>query len=322
MAKGRALAAAAAGLTVLATVAPAAADTRTGPAADLACSATGVPAPATAVLPPVTAADSKDEVPEDDLVEVALDAGLPDLGPGVTVTGAGMTLPIPVDVANVDLRFEGGTMPARSWDATSGTAVVVTFRSAGPMDLAAVRLPTVIVSYALDQGSAGRVVRWPSFGLVVMSVERDGVPGLVSCRPRATAEPLNSTLITAPLGLVRRGAPSPATPLTPGAPTTTVATGAPAAPPAPVASGAEGVDGGDPLGTAIDRALAAGSPTAAPTADPAPVPAGPAPETVPAAATPGPPAGAPASSPNIALIAIVVVLGAALITVFARRPSS
>jgi hypothetical protein len=295
---------------------PAGADTLTSAATDLTCTATDPGRLMSAVLPPVTATDSRDAVPEDDLVEVAVDASLPALGDGVTMTGAALTLAIPTEVANVDLRFQGGNLPALSWDATSGTQISVAFRSPTPMVLAEVRLPTIIVSYALDVGSAGRTVPWPNFDQVVVTVVRDDVPGLVACRTRSGAAPINSTLITAPVGLVRRGAPGAA--VEGGVPDAGAAGAggapSPVAPPgAGEATGTGAADGAtEPAG-----GDSAGAPDAADPAAGAPVDGQPL-----ATALPDDPAPAGRGPVNLGLAAAILAAGAALVAVFARRPVS
>jgi hypothetical protein len=184
-----------------------------GPVA-VVCSAAGVAAPASSRIPIITATSGSDAISEDGLLPVTFGTALPDLPDGLSVTGAHLTLPIPVDVSNVDLTFAGGTIEATSWDARSGTEIVVHLQSAGPRAAVETELPAITVSYAFDLGSAGRTVHWPAFTSVATDVvTADGASGTVTCRPSTTPPTLLDTALTAPVGLDRRGPITVAEPL-------------------------------------------------------------------------------------------------------------
>jgi hypothetical protein len=239
-----------------------------GPVA-VGCTAAGVSAPASSRIPLITATSGRDAVPEDDLLPVTLGTALPDLPAGLAVTGAHLTLPIPVDVSNVDLTFSGGTIEATSWDARSGTEIIIHFVSPTPRPAVEAELPAITVSYAFDLGSAGRTVHWPAFTSVTTDVvAADGAAGTVTCRPSTTPPTLLDTALSEPVGLVRRGPITLAQPVadpapegTPGhGPSTTTAGGASGA--ANAGGGPHGAPAG--AGPAGPNAPASGARTANP----------------------------------------------------------
>jgi hypothetical protein len=202
-------------------------------------------------------------VAEDDLLPVTLGTALPDLPAGLAVTGAHLTLPIPVDVSNVDLSFAGGTIEATSWDARSGTEIVVHLHSASPIAPVDAQLPAITVSYAFDLGSAGRTVHWPAFTSVTTDVlAEDGTAGSIACRPSTTPPALLDTGLQEPAGLVRRGPITVAEPLPGPSAGEASGTGAAGAPGGAATDGATGNGHGG--GAAVGAAAPGATPGAAP----------------------------------------------------------
>jgi hypothetical protein len=272
------------------------------------------------------------EVPEDGAALVRFGVSLPATDAGLAVTGAQLTVDIPVAVADVDLTFAGGTVAARTWDARGGERIVVSFVAPEPVARAEARLPDITVVNTFDPGTTGTAVDWPVFRSLAVSVVDAGGARTIGCTTAAPGAVVGTTRITAPSAPHDRAIAARDAVIRVGAPPDEAVVGEGAGPGAAAPAAAPGAvtPGLEPAAPGADGAEPAPATVPASAADPA-GPDDPARGDAPEAAAPltavsGPAATGPGDRP-VALIAAglaaaaVLAGGGAVVLARARRPA-
>jgi hypothetical protein len=218
---------------------------------------------------PLTVDDKIDPVPQGGKETVEIKTDLPQLPIEVTVNKLVVTIPIPAEIASVDMvTFTGGNMKGSS--SLSGSSLVLTFT--GPQSSSQLELPTVSVDQTVKDAIAPATIEWKTFSQAVADTNY----GTATCTPNDPAMVINTTEVTA--GDTPTTTPGESTTTTPGETTTTPPTTEPGTPTTePGHDGDVGVNAevGVEIGTpASTPPLPGGLPVPVPGGLPVPVPGG------------------------------------------------